>query len=176
MSHSHDPALSAAAGGDRQAREDLVTTHGAVVWALCRRIASDPEDAFQDVWIHVFERLDRFDPAGTAVFSTWLHAVVHRKLIDRGRSQTRSARVISFLSRAGRSVAPSTIVGQVAAREALERGLGALTDDQRRVVLLFHCADQSLEEIARTEGVALGTIKSRLHRARATLSRVLESP
>jgi RNA polymerase sigma-70 factor (ECF subfamily) len=58
----------------------------------------------------------------------------------------------------------------------LEVAVGRLPEDQRRVVVLHHLQGLSLQDLAETEGVAVGTIKSRLHRGRARLAQLLETP
>ncbi len=168
--------LSAAARGDRTACQQLLADCGPVVWALCRRLAVDPDDAYQDVWVHVFERLDRFDPEGPAAFTTWLHKVAHNKLLDRHRRRARGAQIFVVEEPPELPSRAPSAARQLVARDTLERGLASLDPAQRRTLLLHHVAGQSLADIAETEGVALGTVKSRLHRARVALSRALEAP
>lgn len=169
-----DPELSAAATGDRTARASLLAHHGPSVWALCRRLADDPEDAYQDAWERIFGALGRFDPSGPAALGTWLHTIVHRLLIDRHRRQRTRGTVIELPDLQSAEPGPEQRLTGKRRALALERALTRLPDDQRRVVLLHHVAGQPIEAIAEIEGVPTGTVKSRLHRARARLALELE--
>lgn len=160
-----DRLVRAAAAGDESARAALVATHGPRLWSVCRRAADHAEDAYQEVWTRVFAALAAFDPGGPATLGTWIVTVAHRYLVDQHRR--RAVR--------GEQVPADDLPGEVvdfdaAARHRhLERALRRLPEDQRRVVVLHHVEDQPLDAIALVEGVPLGTVKSRLHRARARL-------
>lgn len=166
--------LAAAARGDRAARAELLERYGPSLWALCRRLADDPEDAYQDAWERVLGVLDRFDPTGPASLKTWLHTVVHRALIDRHRRASARGTVIELADVVSPDPGPEGRLAAHRRAQALERALSELSDAHRRVVLMHHVAGQPLEAIAEAEGVALGTVKSRLHRARAELAARLE--
>lgn len=150
----------------------LVAEHGPVVWALCRRSAPDPEDAYQDVWAHALGRLDRYDP-GRGAFRPWLLSLVHRRLVDRHRRRA----VRGVVQVAPELPDPSPPVDEIVAgtrrRERLEAALSRLPEAQRRVVVAHHVHGRALDAIAADEGVAVGTVKSRLHRGRAALVRLL---
>jgi RNA polymerase sigma-70 factor (ECF subfamily) len=164
-----DPILPRAIAGDRQAREALVRSHGDTVWSLCSRLAQDPEDAWQEIWARALTALPRFDPAGPATFRGWLLTVAHRHLIDLHRR-----RVVRL-----HTTPLDDLHGAVDAREdldhdrrlaSLDRAIAELPDDARRTLVLHHLHGVPLADIAREEGVAIGTVKSRLHRARARLA------
>ncbi|MEQ1506643.1 MAG: sigma-70 family RNA polymerase sigma factor [Myxococcota bacterium] len=163
-----------AAGGDVDARAALVTRHGPLVWSLCRRLCPEPEDAYQEVWARVFAGLPRFDPDGAASLRTWIATITHRHLVDRHRRRAVRGEVVEL----GDLPAPATDEPIDAARrlERLEQALTRLPDGHRRVVVMHHLHELPLESIAATEGVALGTVKSRLHRARARLLELLGGP
>lgn len=162
--------------GDTTAREALVAAHGARVLALCRRLALDPDDAYQSVWERVFRALPAFDPDGPAPFARWLSVITRRHLVDRHRRRT----VRGLPEPVDRL--PSTLPDAEAAlaarlrQERLATAVAALPDAQRRVVVGHHLEGRSLEDLAEAEGVAIGTIKSRLHRGRARLAALLRSP
>lgn len=170
--------LRAARDGDPSARADLVRALGPRVWALCSRLDPEPEDAYQAAWAHLFLRLDRFDPAGPAQLSTWTTTVVHRLLIDRHRRRS----VRPFVP-AGpldlepdHSDDPETAVARALERERLSAAVARLPEPMRRVVVLHHIHGVPLDEVAHTEGIARGTCKSRLHRARKRLAELLATP
>jgi RNA polymerase sigma-70 factor (ECF subfamily) len=158
-----DPVLLRAVEGDPVARRALVDRLGPLVWSLCRRLDPDPEDATQEVWEKVLRALPGFDPAGTASLSTWVATIAHRHLVDRHRRRVTRGVAVDPDEAAPPAAAPRP------EQARLESALGRLPEDQRRVVVLHHVHGVALEDIAAEEGVALGTVKSRLHRARARL-------
>lgn len=160
-----------AARGDRDARASLVAELGPRVWGLCRRLCPEPEDAYQDVWGKVFASIGRFDPAGPATLSTWVITVAHRHLVDLHRRRQVRGEVVEL----GELPAPAgpDVVEERQRGERIEAALQRLPESHRRVVVLHHLHDRPLDAIAREEGVALGTVKSRLHRARARLLELL---
>ena len=152
----------------------VLAEHGGLVWALCRRLDPEPEDAWQESWEKLLRALPGFDPMGAASQKTWITTVVHRHLVDRHRR--RHVRGDVAESEELLDPAPSAITRMVQAQKtmALEQALARLPEVWRRVVVLHHLHEVPLDLIAADEGVAIGTIKSRLHRARAALLGVLQ--
>ena len=167
----HDDRAERAARGDEDARAAIVRELGPRVWGLCRRLSTEPEDAYQDVWGKVFAALGRFDPAGPATLSTWVITIAHRHLVDLHRRRSVRGEVVEL----GDLPAPPDAdpLDDRRAAERLEQALARLPEAHRRVVVLHHLHERPLEAIAQEEGVALGTVKSRLHRARARLVELL---
>lgn len=128
-------------------------------------MTDDPEDAYQEVWERVFRALPAFDREGSPV-GAWIATIAHRHLVDRWRRrQVRS------------EVPLDDDVPVVPPSGDLDEALRHLPDAHRRVVLLHHLHGLSLDEIAASEDIAVGTVKSRLHRARAALALALgDSP
>ena len=150
-------------------QEALVAQHGPLVWGLCRRLCPDPEDAYQEVWARVFAALPRFEADGPATLRTWIATITHRHLVDRHRRRTVRGEVLEL----GELPAPIDAPEDRADHARLEVALQRLPEAHRRVVVMHHLHERSLEDIASAEGVALGTVKSRLHRARARLLELL---
>lgn len=148
----------------------VVAEHGGLVWALCRRLDPEPEDAWQEAWEKVLRALPGFDVHGAASLRTWITTVVHRHLVDRHRRR----RVRGPVEEADEVEDPTPGAGArlASARDqaALEAALARLPEPWRRVVVLHHLHETPLEAIAAAEGVPVGTVKSRLHRARAALA------
>lgn len=167
-----EETIVCAARGDPDARAELVRLHGPLVWGLCKRLGPEPEDAYQEVWEKVFGALDRFDPQGSASFRTYLATITHRHLVDRHRRRMTRGEVVEI----GDLAANSALEERASQRQQLDRleaALQRLPEGHRRVVVMHHLDDLSLEEIAASEGIATGTVKSRLHRARARLFELL---
>lgn len=155
-----------------------MAAHGPLVWGLCRRLCPEPEDAYQEVWARVFAGLPRFDPAGPATLRTWIATITHRHLVDRHRRRSARGEVVELGDLAAHTAVGLGDEDRIDARrtaERLEQALSRLPEGHRRVVVLHHLEEVPLGDIASIEGVALGTIKSRLHRARARLLELLSS-
>lgn len=165
-----DAVVERAVRGDPAAREALVRGLGPLVLGLCRRLSPDPDDAFQAVWERVFRSLPRFDPAGPAKLSTWVATIAHRSLIDARRTRSRKGQVVPFSSAPASDPSPEAQIHTAERKQALERALGTLPDDLKRVVVGHHLGGLSLPVLAEQEGVPVGTLKSRLHRARGLLA------
>lgn len=146
----------------------VYAAHRGLVAALCRRLDPEPEDAAHEAWEKVLRALPDFDPAGPATLATWIGRVTHRHLVDRHRRR---------VTRAGERPEGEELdeLGAPAPAPALdlERGLAALPEAWRRVLVMHHVYGYGLDEIAEGEGVPVGTVKSRLHRARNRLVEVL---
>ena len=147
----------------------------------CRltRSRSDAEDLFQDVLTKVFGRLDELAELRDA--APWLNRVLYNHFIDNQRRYARQrmalvteaelpGQSIEALADVDRSAPDSR---QTEERQALEKALGELSDEHRTVVLLHDVDGFKLKEIQKITGEALGTVKSRLHRARSRLRDLL---
>lgn len=172
-----EPApIRAAQRGDASAWRALLQEYGPTVYAACRRLDPQPDDAYQVIWEKVVASLGRFDPAGPRPFSSWLMTVAHRTLVDRHRRRAVRGVVVPF---AEPPEAPATVpdpgdaLDRAARRQRLEDALQRLPDAQRRVIVMHHLHGLDLPAIAQAEGTAVGTLKSRLHRGRARLQGLL---
>lgn len=142
---------------------------------MCRRLADDPDDAFQEVWAKVFAALGSFRADGPASIRTWIRSVAQRHLVDLHRRGKVRGAVLSYEDRAA-DVA--SVEQRIATRQtvaSLTRALDRLPAEQRRVVVGHHLGGLTLVELADAESVAIGTVKSRLHRGRARLAEILAS-
>lgn len=160
-----------AQAGDRAAFQRLYEDHVGRVYALCLRLTGDPEDAMeraQDVFVRAWEKLSSF--RGEAAFATWLHRLaVNVVLMDRrsaGRRERR-ADVAAFL---GPRSEPAPRAGLAV---DLERAIAALPPGARSVFVLYDVEGYRHEEIAEMTGIAAGTSKAQLHRARKLLREAL---
>jgi RNA polymerase sigma-70 factor (ECF subfamily) len=165
--------ITRAQRGERQAQAVFLRRYAGPLHSFVRRMAPGPDvdDRVQEVLAKLLQVLPRFTPHGSASFSTWVFTVAHRWLLD-----VHKRRHLSLVPmEAGLSIADPTpgAEAQVAAKQTLatlEQAILTLPEAQRRVFVLAHVHEQPLEEIAVVEGVPLGTVKSRLFRARAALA------
>lgn len=165
--------LVAARRGEQDAVRALLVRYGPMVWGLCLSLDPQPEDAYQDVWEHILRGLASFDPAGRAAFSTWMYSVAHHRLVDRERRRRVRARIEPL---SGDVADERDLHGALEASEGRARLLSAvarLPEAQRRAVLFHYLDEVPLPELAAAEGVPVGTLKSRLHQARARLLELL---
>lgn len=174
-STAHDLSIRRAARGDPRAWRELVARHGPRVFGLCRRLDPDPEDCYQEVWEKVSRALPGFDEAGPASLRTWLSVITHRHLVDRHRRRSARGKLVAIDGHEPDDPGPTAEAKLDAARrrDRLEAALARLPEAQRRVVVLHHLCELPLEEIAASEDVPVGTLKSRLHRGRGRLAELL---
>ena len=161
-----------ARAGDAAAFGMLVERYGDRAYGLAFRMlgsTSDAEEVAQDAFVRAWRALPRF--RGESSFSTWLHRIVVRRALDRSATlKTRRARetALEDLDSVGPDApAAAPVPGDLTRR--LDRLLGALSDMQRAVVLLYYYEDHSVEHVAQSLSIPVGTVKTHLHRARALL-------
>lgn len=166
-----------AAGGDVQAFEQLYREHAGRVLALCMRMMRDrgeAEEMVQDVFVRVWEKLGSF--RGGSAFSTWLHRVAVNTVIESLRAKAR------WRDRHDASVDPDeamdknmdgVFANQAGADIDLERAIGQLPVQARMVFVLHDVEGHKHREIAALTGLAVGTCKAHLHRARRLLRELL---
>lgn len=174
-----DEVLAQRAGaGDEQAFDTLVDRYATRVYGICWRYfrdADDAEDAAQAAFIACHRGLHGF--RGDAAFSTWMYRVATNACHDLARRATRRPRTVPLEmthehgDRPDAAAADRLIDAQLDPH--LEAALHALDASQRDAVLLRDVVGASYEEIAAAQGVAVGTAKSRVHRAHARLAEML---
>jgi len=164
-----------AVGGDVEAFEELYRINVGRVYALCLRMAGDPtlaEELAQEAFVRAWQKLGSF--RGASAFSTWLHRVTVNVVLGHRRSATRrEARV-----RAVGDDFPHDVAGRqprTAESIDLERAISSLPDGARRVFVLHDVEGFRHREISRSMGIAVGTSKAQLHRARKLLRKALTS-
>lgn len=161
--------------GDAHAFRDLVLRHQASVCATIRALrphSTDWEDLAQDAFVSAYRHLATFD-ARKGTFRTWLLAIA------RNHCRTASARP-SYLSAAVVHEAiddrtPDRLAMESECFERLDAGLAGLPEEQRLTFVLVELQGFSHQEAAEASGVAVGTVKSRLSRAREWMREVLHS-
>lgn len=125
-------------------------------------------DVTQETWLAALGALGRLDDP--ARFPAWLYAIATRRCVDLIRSRARAQRLGAGLAA---QAAPSRSAESDDGLD-LTAALARLPADQRLVASLFYGEDLDLETIAAIAGVPVGTVKSRLHHARAALRTHLE--
>ena len=174
-----DALIDRARRGDVDAFELLYRTHSGRVHALCLRLAGEPMEArelVQDTFVHAWEALPRF--RGESSLTTWLHRIAVNALLERRRRDRRRTSRVSLAedddevegaSLSGGSVPPTDVATAI----DLERAIAALPPGVRRAFVLHEIEGYSHEEVAGMTGLATGTLRAQLHRARQLLIRAL---
>jgi len=160
--------------GDETAFRELYHEHAGRIYALCLRLTGDAgaaEERTQDAFVRAWERLATF--RGESAFGTWLHRLtVNVVLMERRGSRRRERRVAPASDDPVFERAAAAPAG--ADRLDLERAIALLPAGAREVFVLFDVEGYSHEEIAGMCGIAIGTSKAQLFRARRLLREMLE--
>jgi RNA polymerase sigma-70 factor, ECF subfamily len=165
------------ASGDADAFSELVRRHEARVYGVALRMTGreeDARDAAQDAFLTAFRKLGSF--RGDSAFTTWMHRVTINASYDVLRKRARAPEPVAeppeprdHTTRGAALDHTNRIVEELDVREAL----GFVSEDFRAVLVLHDMQDLPLEEVAAILDLPLGTVKSRCHRARVALGRVL---
>ncbi len=162
-----------AAGGDVAAYESLYREHVGQVHALClRMVRNEPEaeELVQDIFVRVWDRLGSF--RGDSAFGTWVHRLAVNVVIESFRAKKRWRERVD--AEADPNVVADTVFARVAGADLdLERAVGMLPPQARMVFLLHDVEGHKHREIAAQTGLAVGTWKAHLHRARQLLRAAL---
>jgi RNA polymerase sigma-70 factor (ECF subfamily) len=166
----HRPGAAAAQGGAAAARRlrELVDAHFTFVWRSLRRAGvseADADDATQRVFLTVSRRLAEIRPGAEKAF---IYSVVQGEAGHLRRSYQRRGEVGAeqIEDRSTGRPRPDELAGRRQALQHVRAVLGAMDEVLRSVFVLFEIEEMSCQEIARTLGIPLGTVKSRLQRAR----------
>ena len=160
--------------GETDAFETLVRRHQKTIFNLVYRMLGDYDDAAeisQEAFLSAYRSIRQF--RGDANFSTWLfrialnHATTRRKSMATWRQRNVPIEATEPFSDG--QLDPAAIVEQKEIQERVQKALNSLEPDEATVILLRDLQDIPYEEVARLLGVPVGTVKSRLHRARQTL-------
>jgi len=168
-----DAVIRRACDGDVDAFEAVYRAHAPAIHALCRRMSGDDAEAIelvQDVFVRAWERLRGF--RGQSSLATWLHRLAVNVVLERWRSNKRDAfRMIDDPSGLALQAHPAqqddgAMIDVAAAMTRLPKG-------SRTVFVLHDIEGYSHDEIAAMTGIASGTSRTQLFRARRALARML---
>ncbi len=163
--------LARARQGDHRAFADLLRRHDSGLRALAFRMVRDAtlmDDALQEAYVKAYRALPQF--RGESGFGTWLYRIVHNSCVDQLRRSREHVPLDPDLA----SAAPSP-EGEVVAGVSVAGALDALSMEHRTVLVLVDALGFDYGDAASVLGVPVGTIRSRLARARRAMRRRLES-
>jgi RNA polymerase sigma-70 factor (ECF subfamily) len=165
--------VSRARGGDVEAFAELYRRCVGRVYAVCRRLAGEPalaEDLTQDVFIRAWEKLGSF--RGESAFSSWLHPLAVNVAIGALRARRREV-ARGPVYEDGTTAEPAAPARPPEMAITLETAMDRLPAGAREVFVLHDVEGFRHEEIGRLTGIAAGTSKAQLHRARRLLREAL---
>lgn len=171
--------------GDRDAFNTLINIYQVKIINIAFRMLSSQEDALdaaQETFIKVYKGINSFK--GTSSFSTWIYRICTNVCNDILRKRMKSLGHISLDDDDGDDEAPKTDIADTSptpeqAYELSERqklvqeGINKLSDEYKKVIILYDIEGLSYEDISKILGCPIGTIKSRLNRARNNLKKIL---
>jgi RNA polymerase sigma-70 factor (ECF subfamily) len=175
---------------DESAFNELVITYQRRVFALVFRMLGrrdEAEDLAQEVFVQVFKAIDQF--RGDSKLSTWIYRIAvnlcknRTKYLSRRHANDQDdvdamADRLPFSAAKGVSVGgisrPDELVEGMQLEVVVKRAIAQIEPEFREVLILRDVEDMSYEEIAEVTGLADGTVKSRIHRARAQLRTLVE--
>jgi len=159
--------------GERDAFDELIDRYAQRLRGFVRRVAdseSEADDLVQDAWLRILRGLPGLrDPAR---LRSWVFGIAHRVIIDRLRlryAEPARAPIEALVDEAD-------LQADYLRHAQVERGLAVLAPPEREVIALFYLEQLTLADIAEVTAVPVGTVKSRLHRARTRIRDVLEAP
>jgi RNA polymerase sigma-70 factor (ECF subfamily) len=168
--------------GDSTAFGVLVRRYQDRLYNTVFRMVGNSEDALdivQDAFMHAYQSLDSFK--GQAQFYTWLHRIAANTAISHCRKRQIPVRVVDRESELPLEPAdpsefsrPSHALEQAEQESRIQKALQRLSPEHRVVLVMKELEGQKYEDIAEALGVPIGTIRSRLHRARSELRELLE--
>ena len=183
---NEEKLIKAAQKGDMEAFEKLISEYEKKIYALCLHLLKDPEEAYdaaQEVCIKVWRQLESFE--GQAKFSTWLYRIGTNQCLDLMRKNKKRSKDISLFQKDEESEEEWLLEGphekegvaeaveKKVLQEVVQLGIGELKEDYQVIITLRDIEEHSYEEIAEVLELSLGTVKSRLSRARQALKKVL---
>lgn len=173
--------------GDSRAFDQLFGRYATRLVNFVNRIIGDrdrAEDLVQEAFLRVHRHLPRFDRSKQ--FSTWIYTIASNLAKNELRNRRRSPILLTQLEEAGgdeeraplqfedSSSRPDAMFRQRYLTEAVDRSVATLSDRHREVFVMRELEGRSYEEIAQLTGANLGTVKSRLNRARQSFAGAIE--
>ncbi len=167
--------IERAKAADSKAFEALYRAHVDRVYGLCLRMTGnvgEAEDCAQEAFIQAWKQLDRF--RGDSAFSTWMHRIAVNAVLGRMRKSKREHDRIRAVAEQVET-SPAVIAADTGELRDLAEAVDRLPEGARHVFVLNAVYGYSHEEASNMLGIAVGTSKAQLHRARRMLVQQLDA-
>ena len=186
-SENTDILIKSALNGDMSAFEELIIQYEKKVYNVALRVLKNPDDAMdisQEVFIKIYKNLDKFD--GKASFSTWLYRITTNTCIDelRKRKGKETYSIDNDIENEEGSYKREFVDNSPTPEEQtiikesgneIIKAMENLSDEHRTIITLRDIEGLSYNEIADITGVSIGTVKSRISRARLSLKNIIKN-
>lgn len=169
--------------GDREAFNELFAQYESKVINIAYGMLSDKDDAYdaaQEVFIKVYKNISSFKENSS--LSTWIYRITSNMCNDFLRKRMRSANTISIHAESDddrgmelrdKSPLPEEYAEHNETQRAVRQAISELSPEYREIITLYDVEDMSYENIAAILNCPVGTVKSRLNRARTALKKKL---
>ncbi|MCQ2436795.1 MAG: sigma-70 family RNA polymerase sigma factor [Clostridia bacterium] len=182
MQTNEEKLIKRAVRGDSSAFSVLMAAHERQMYGVCLRMfgernVADAQDGLQEAMIRVWRAIGRFE--GKSAFSTWVYRITVNACLDElRRRKSRPATSMDQLVDDGwtpkdTSAGPEQKAIQSEKSRALKQAVNELPEDMRAVIMMRDIDGYSYEEIADVLGINVGTVKSRISRARGKLRQAI---
>ncbi len=169
--------------GDIKSFEKLILQYENIIYNICIKILKNEQEAYdatQEVCIKIWKQINNFE--GKSKFSTWVYRIASNQCLDILRKQ-RNQKVVSIHQNTTddewiMEVEDTTQdilkhIENIELQDTLKLALQELTPEHKSIIVLRDVQDYSYDEISQRLDISLGTVKSRLSRARQTLKNIL---
>ena len=163
-------------GGDAEVFRMLVDRESPQIIGICRRIlrnSAEAEDVAQEAFLRAYRSMATY--RGDGPFAAWIARIAARQAVGRLVSQRPTEQLADTADAGPSADEPEAHALALEQRVAIREAVASLPRSQRDVVALRFFGDLSLQEISRATVTPVGTVKSRLHRAMASLKQSLPS-
>ena len=166
-----------AVDGDMGAFEELFSSNYTRIYNLCYRMMRSPQDAedmLQETMLKAWRKLKSFRQSSS--FSTWLHRIAVNTCLDEIRRKKDKKTSIEEMQEYGRQIedtASASFDQRAADRQALEEALSKLKERDRVIIVLRDVQGYSYEELSEILECPMGTVRSRLSRARSAMVKII---
>lgn len=180
--------IEKAKNGDVEAFEKIIEEHHNIVYSIALRMSGNETDAFdmaQEVFIKLYRNLSKFD--GHSKLSTWIYRVASNTCLDELKKRKRLWNNTKSLNEEMETKDDSVVleikdtkplpeeqIENSEIKEILNNAILKLSNQHKEVIILRDIEGFSYEEIADIIGCGVGTVKSRLSRARSSLRKILK--
>lgn len=185
MFQTEEKLIHLASQGDVKAYEKLISKYEQKIYGICLRLLKEPEEAYdaaQEVCLKIWHQIGTFK--GEAKFSTWVYRLTTNQCLDLLRKQKRRGIEVPLTLEAHQKEPlgyrqdvwedMSSHLEQKELTAVLQQALLELKENYRIMIVLRDIEGYAYEEIAQILDLSLGTVKSRLSRARQALKKILE--
>lgn len=167
-----------AKSGDAAAFSELIKSYeNRLARVACIMIPGEYEDVLQETFISAFRSIKTFK--GRSAFYTWLYRILLNHIYRRYRKHKKKSTLLEKMNRRQEHSHVQDSINReetLIIKEKVRKAIRTLQPKYQEVVLLYYFEDKSLKDISKTLELKEGTVKSRLFKARQTLSVILSEP